>query len=327
MPGPTGTTVRRKDPQVRKRRLKSAFVRPPYPVDVVIDLRRIRENAEAIKRQTNRLLIAVIKSDAYGLGASAAAQALDGVADEFAYFNLEEARQLRRPGIIIGPLSGSSTDHVRCSVRPAVGSIDEARAVRGAQAILNVDTGMRRFGCPPDQIDPIRRICRVDEAFTHTVTVAGARRLRQLCGDRFARLHAAGTSLLHRPAAWLDAVRPGLALYLGAMTISTRLMVVRRLTGPAGYRRFHARYAGVIPCGYASGFGPGVVLVNGRRRRVLEVGMNTAFVEVASVDAAGDPVTLLGKGLTEAGLARAMGCSRHELLCRYSRLGPRRYIR
>ena len=54
--------------------------------------------------------------------------------------------------------------------------------------------------------------------------------------------------------------------------------------------------------------------------------MNTSFVQAGRNDKPGDPVTLLGGRLTEAVVARAIGCSQHEVLCRYARLGPRRYI-
>jgi alanine racemase len=293
---------------------------------VKIDLGRVRANALAIARRTGRAIIAVVKSDAYGLGARAVADALADVVDEFAYFDLSEARAVRRPGLILGPLSGPPDDHAALSVRPAVGSPVEARAVRSVPAALNVDTGMQRFGCPSGQIDPIRRICEAVEAFTHTETVSGARRLQRLCAGKGLRLHAAGTSLLTRPTAWLDAVRPGLGLYVGAMTVTTRLAGIRDLAGPPGYGRSRVRRGGLIIFGYAAGFAPGVVLVNGRRRRVLEVGMNTSFVEVGRNDKPGDRVTLLGGGLTEAIVARAIGCSPHEVLCRYARLGPRQYV-
>ncbi len=309
-----------------ERRAAASPVRNECPVGVEIDLSRVRANAISVADRTGRPVIAVIKSDAYGLGAKAVADCLGDVVEGFAYFSLAEAQPLRRPGLILGPLSGSADAHRKLSVKPAVGSLKEARAVKGLPVALNVDTGMRRFGCAPDQIEPICRTCDVAEAFTHTVTVSGVRQLKRLCGGRVPRLHAAGTALLGRPSAWLDAVRPGLALYQGAMTVTTRLSTVQSLGGPAGYRRFRARRAGVILCGYASGFAPAMVLVNGRVRRVLEVGMNTAFVETGPDDHPGDRVVLLGDGLTEATVAKRIGCSQHEVLCRYARLGPRRYI-
>jgi len=298
---------------------------PHDPIEVRIDLTRVRTNAVAVKRQTGRPLIAVVKSDAYGLGARAVVKALEGVADEFAYFNLDEARAVRKPGLILGPLSGSPAGHAAIGVRPSVGSVAEARLVGRLPVALQVDTGMRWFGCPPDQIDQIRKACVIVEAFTHTMSVSGARMLRRLCEGKVPRLHAAASRLLDQPAAWLDAVRPGLALYRGAVTATTRLAAVRDLDGPAGYRRFRARRAGIILCGYARGFVPGTVLLNGRCRRVLDVGMNTSMIEIGPQDRPGDRVILLGGAMTEDVVAESVGCTPHEVLCRYACLGPRMY--
>lgn len=314
------------DTSTKRRRGSRTTARTDHPVRVVIDLRRIRAGATAIAKRVERPIIPVVKSDAYGLGATRVVEVLSDIAAEFATFTLTEAQTLNRPGIVLGPLSGTADAHAAISVRPAVGSMTEARAVARIPAALNVDTGMQRFGCAADQVDALLAVANVVEAFTHTVTVRGARELQRCCRGKVARLHAAGSALLDKPSTWLDAVRPGLALYLGAMTVTTRLITVRDLDGPAGYRRFRARRAGVIPCGYASGFGPGVVHVNGRRRRVLEVGMNTAFVEAGPRDGVGDEVVLLGGRLTEVIVAKALGCSQHEVLCRFSRLGPREYL-
>ncbi len=294
---------------------------------VVIDLDRIRRNVEDIRHRTERPVIAVIKADAYGLGAVQVAAAIEDLVDEFAYFSLAEARAVQRPGLILGPLSGPIAEHLRLGARPAVGSLSDLDFVGSAPAVLNIDTGMQRFGCRPEEIDEILEAGNITDAFTHTVDAAGARMLWRLCRGKGVRLHAAGTSLLHRKSAYLDAVRPGLAIYLGAMTVSTTLVAIRSLSGAAGYTRFHAKHAGVILCGYAGGFGPGIVRIRGKRRRVLEVGMNTSFVEVGPRDRVGDEVTLLGADLSERDAARALGCSAHEILCRYARTGNRHYVR
>src|SRR5438067_2019491 len=78
------------------------------------------------------------------------------------------------------------------------------------------------------------------------------------------RLHAAATSLLDEPDARLDAVRPGLALYRGAVTAMTRLAEARASNGPIGYTGWHNDGAthGVILAGYSHGLRPGPVLIN-----------------------------------------------------------------
>ena len=140
-------------------------------------------------------------------------------------------------------------------------------------------------------------------------------------------LHAAATSLLDCPEAWLDAVRPGVGLYLGALRVSCQLACARDCTGPIGSTRFAAPRVGVILAGYSNHLQPGPALVNGRPQRILEVGMNTSYVSIDPADKEGDEVVLLGDGLTETALAEHFAVRPHEILCRYSSIGVREYAR
>ena len=63
-------------------------MRSPH-VSVAINLDAVRHAGEQIRVQTGVALIAVIKADAYGLGAERVADTLAAIADEFAYFSLD----------------------------------------------------------------------------------------------------------------------------------------------------------------------------------------------------------------------------------------------
>jgi alanine racemase len=152
-------------------------------------------------------------------------------------------------------------------------------------------------------------------------------RLLDLAGGRGLALHAAGSSLLDEPSARLGAVRPGLALYRGTVRVSARLVEVRDSAGPAGYTGFAVPRHGVILCGYSHGLRVGPCRVNGRPSRVLEVGMQSAFVECAAGDRAGDEVVLLGDGLTEQEAADAWGAGPHTALVQLAASGGRAYAR
>lgn len=110
------------------------------------------------------------------------------------------------------------------------------------------------------------------------------------------------------------------------MRVSARLNAVRDTSGPIGYTGFESPRVGIILAGYSNWVAPGPVLINGRRQRLLEAGMNTSFVSVAPGDRAGDEVVLLGDGLTEAELAAQLRVREHEILCRYCAMGPRAYV-
>lgn len=294
-------------------------------VVVEINLDVVRSNAEQIRRRTGGGLIAVIKSDAYGLGAVRVADALAAVVDEFAYFYVAEAREVGRPGLVTGPADAEPAEFDELRLRPTIMSPADAERYRDIPAALSVDTGMQRFGCEPDDLDRFLRNGRIADVYTHAGAIANVVKLREMVRGR-RPMHAACTALLDEPSTWLDAVRPGLGLYRGAMRVHTPLVQVRAIRGPAGYTGFFHPHVGIILMGYTNHLGPGIVQINGRRQRVLEVGMNSAYVSVDPSDRVGDPVYLLGDGLTEAMAADVLQVREHEVLCRYGAGGVRSYI-
>lgn len=306
---------------------------PSRHVRVLVDLARIARNAQAIRRSTGVALIAIIKADAYGLGADRVAPALADVVDEFAVFSAEEAKTIDlwnrtgKPALAIGPPQWDEAAEYRSHhLRPAVSNVEQARKLKSAFPVLCLDTGQQRFACPIDQADKVLREGDINEAFTHASRIDQVRMFKDALGGKVSRLHAAGSSLLHDPAAWLDAVRPGLALYRGAVRVMARLIETHRGTGPAGYSGFVAPHHGVILAGYSNGLHPGPCLVNGRPSRILEVGMQSAFVQTDPADKVGDEVTLLGDTLTEDAIGTAWNCGPHEALLRLASAGIREYI-
>lgn len=300
---------------------------------VTIDLAVIRAAAEGIAAAVGVPLYAVVKADAYGLGAARVAPALAGVVAAFATFSLAEAetaglwRRTRRPVLALGPPDRAAVgDWRRAHVRPSVGTIDQARVFAALRPALCVDSGMQRFGCSGDEVDALIAAGAGGEAWTHAVRPAQARALVAACAGRGLRLHAAASDLLGVAASRLDAVRPGLALYQGAVAVRTRLHEARDSDGPVGYGGFRCRRHGVILAGYAHGLRPGWCLIGGRRRRLRECGMQSAYVEIGSDDHSGDPVTLLGDGLDLDRVASARGETPHQALLALAGSGVRRYV-
>jgi len=80
-------------------------------VQVAVNLDQVRAAAEAIRARTGVGLIAVIKADAYGLGAPRIADALASVVTDFAYFAVSEAREVGRPGLVLGPPEGDPAEY------------------------------------------------------------------------------------------------------------------------------------------------------------------------------------------------------------------------
>jgi alanine racemase len=226
---------------------------------------------------------------------------------------------------VLGPPGADAAAHRELGLLPTVASRADAMRLRGTPLLLSVDTGMQRFGCAAEEATDILKRGDFRQAFTHAAGPDGAAQLADCCGGRVEMLHAAATSLLDHAPSRLDAVRPGLALYRGALSVTTELAVAHDTSGPIGYTRFVAPRVGVVLAGYSNGLRPGPALVNGRRQRLLEVGMNTSFVSIEAEDRQGDPVVLLGGELAEAELADHFGTREHEILCRYAAMGPREY--
>ncbi|MEZ0266695.1 MAG: alanine racemase [Phycisphaerae bacterium] len=300
-----------------------------------IDLGRVRRNAVEVAARTGVEVWATIKADGYGLGAARVAGALADVVAGFCVFALDEATGIDlwsltgRPAIALGPPTHDAEAYRAAHVWPAVSTPEQASMLRAARPILCVDTGMQRFACPPEWVAEAVRAGGIDEAFTHATRAEQAARLVELMAPfRGIKLHAAASSLLDEPDCRLDAVRPGMALYRGAVRATALLVEARTSRGPIGYTGWTSDSGrhGVIPVGYANGLRPGPCAVNGRRQRIAEVGMQTAYVTLAAGDRAGDEVVVLGDGVTEADVAFAWPATPHQVVLHLASRGVREYV-
>ena len=303
-------------------------------VRVTVNLGQIRANACLIAKSTAVDLIAVVKADAYGLGAAEVVKLIGDVVSGWCVFSPEEAKAVaaiderHKPILVLGPSNDADpTELAAANIHPAVWTVEEAARLRVARPILSVDTGMKRFACPAEKIDAVIAAGNISEAFTHATGEKYVRRLLELVGNKGLRLHAAASALLDETNARLNAVRPGLALYRGAARVSTRLLDLHIGGAPAGYTGFVTPRFGVVLCGYNNGLRRGVCTINNVRRAILEVGMQSAYVETGPDDREGDEVTLLGEGLSEAEVGQASGITPHAALVALSGAGERVYVR
>ena len=302
-------------------------------VSVLVDLRRVRANVLEISNRTGVPVIPVIKADAYGLGAGEVAEAIRDLAGTFCVFRPREVvdanlwERTARPAIAIGPpdLSMTAADYRAIHVRPAVSTVQQATALREADPLVCVDTGQQRFACPVAEVDAVIRAGDCREAFTHATSLEQVGKFRAAVAGKVGRVHAAGSALLGCREAWLDAVRPGLAVYEGAARVSAPLVEVRKTQGPAGYTGFASRFHGVMVAGYSNGLRPGPCVINGGPSRILEVGMQSAFVELRGDEKVGDEVVRLGDSLSEQRVAESWDTTPHEALLRLAGLGERHY--
>ena len=221
---------------------------PPPGVDsfLTIDLGAIRENYRALCTKTpGAEVAAVVKADAYGLGANTVAKSLaDSGCSTFFVATIAEGEALRRTlaDARIAVLNGFGPGGVDLCLQyglvPVLNTLEQVANWREATpaqpAMLHVDTGMSRLGLSPDDVDK----CAADAGSLEGMTIAfvmshlacaedPTNRLnkRQLQAFREAlaklapRIGDAKVTLANSSGTFLgpdfhfDLVRPGAALY------------------------------------------------------------------------------------------------------------------
>ena len=332
-----------------------------------IDLDAVADNLGLIRNIAQRPVIAVVKADAYGHGAVEVSKRLvtEGVSCLAVAFS-EEGVRLRNAGIDAPILvffdKWSTSDFFDYHLIPVIHDVpsavrlseDAKKRGRRLAVHIEIDTGMGRLGLHRDELlEDIITIAGLDGLvveglMSHFSDADMAERsyaekqLRKFAGLREKALPILGKEIVCHIAnsaavlsfkeAYLDAVRPGLALYgyspfsdsvqrsalskvssgfdlRPAMTVRTRILSVRKLHKgtPVSYGRTFVTaresLVAVLPVGYADGYGRilsnnAEVLVGGRRAPVIgRVCMDLMMADVTNVEgvAEGDEVVLIGK--------------------------------
>jgi len=215
---------------------------------ITIDLPQIRANWRALaQRVAPAGCAAVVKADAYGLGAVRIIPALYRAGcRNFFVATIDEARKAQgyTPGATIyvldGILPGSAADIAAIGARPVMTGIEEARSwaalatgdVTAPPAALHVDTGLHRLGIGEAELDSLLAddglVRRLDIALVmshlacadeaghpmNRTQLEAFRRLRAKVPKARASLAASDGLMLGRDYHF-DLVRPGYALYGG----------------------------------------------------------------------------------------------------------------
>jgi alanine racemase len=228
------------------------------PTVARVDLSAIRENFHAIVQFLRTSpptpnppqVIAVVKANAYGHGASQVGLALEQAgAAMLACADIEEGIVLRQAGVrapilIFGALSVSDLEGIfQHDLTPTISTPGAARALQAAAARhgvmlrchLKIDTGMNRLGFRHDNLAytlpdvAASRNLSIDAVYTHFATADDPEHelfteqrtrfdtvVQELPGFGIAATvrHAANSAaMLRDERVWFDYVRPGLLLY------------------------------------------------------------------------------------------------------------------
>jgi alanine racemase len=334
---------------------------PAFGPWLEIDAEALAHNVRTVKRLAGgRPILAVAKNNAYGLGLSVAGPLLDRMSEVrmLAVVRPDEALTLRQAGVkkpilLMGPANEEELielvrlDVVQSPYRdaaPIVLARVAQRAQRPVRVHLYVDTGMHRMGMPVAQaLAWIERLTqtnqvRIEGAFTELTEDAEfdrlqATRLREM--QVAARAKGIGIDMLHAASSdaimagnadtFLDAVRPGLAIYGGcasadltrcadlrpAYRLKTRVIRVDQLAAGEGvsyHRRWIAErptWTATLAVGHVDGYPSGAVkgcevLARGRLFPVIGT-VSASHTIIAQGDErvldVGDEVTLVGPDL------------------------------
>lgn len=215
---------------------------------LTVDLAALQANYRRLVAEgAGTPVAAVVKADAYGLGAERAAPALWQAGARIFFVALpDEALVLRRvlppeaEVYVLGGLfgAGAERDYRAAGIRPVLNSLEEiARWQRIAEAegrplaaCLHVDTGMSRLGLPPEELAVLAaepdRLAGIELAYVISHLACGDWGGDPMNGEQLAafraareRLPAAPASLANSPGSFLgpdfrfDLLRPGAALY------------------------------------------------------------------------------------------------------------------
>ncbi len=359
---------------------------------IEVDPANLRHNvAQVAARVAPRPILAVIKNNGYGLGVANVGRALDSVPaiHGFAVVKLAEALTLREAGVrkpilLMGPFDEAALEEaVAHDIAPMVytpiGDMLERVAKRHGRTIplhVCVDTGIGRVGVPDETAAPLirglalRRSLRIEGVM---MTFAEdpdfdreqLSRFETLCrslvaeGVALGKRHAASSfALFQNEAAFLDMVRPGMALFgcyseapfraLGvldlrpAVSLKARVAYVKRLRAgqSAGYNRAYIAkrdvFVATLPLGHADGL-PRVATKGGRVRiggelypLIATVSASHSIVELGPEPkvAVGDVATFFDAqdGSRPDDLAAACGSSVYDLTMHLNPLLPRRVL-
>ncbi|WP_144764188.1 alanine racemase [Methylobacterium dankookense] len=273
---------------------------------LTIDLAAIAENYRFLRRQAGRATCAaVVKADAYGLGAARVAPTLARAGcRDFFVAHLEEGIALRailgrgpRIAILHGAPAGTETDCLAEDLVPVLNDLEQVAAWRALArrrgevlpAILQVDTGMARFGLPRAGLD--RLLAEPDGLAGLSLGLVMS---HLACADApdhpanadqraaFASLRArlpgvpaslaASSGIFLGPEFQADLVRPGAALYgvnpqpgrpnpmRPVVRLQARILQLRDVAAGDGVGYGHAAVAhrpmrlAVVAAGYADGY-------------------------------------------------------------------------
>lgn len=285
-----------------------------YRVYAGVNLDNIYANMKALSDNTVKgtQMVAVIKTDGYGLGAVPVAKTIDELVSAYAVATIDEALNLRRhhitkPIYILGFIyEHRIQDAILNDVRMSVFSFESAKAIskiatelgKKAYIHIKIDTGMSRIGFMADDksADIIKKIqmlsgIEIEGIFTHFLasdsadkTIANSQLKKFLDfmellkgkGVDIKLIHCSNSAgIIDMPEANLTEVRAGIALY--GMYPSEEVNKEAVILKPALELKSHVVFVKTVPAGTGISYGSTYVTDKETKVATIPVGYGDGY--------------------------------------------------
>ncbi|MCS7196698.1 MAG: alanine racemase [Aquificaceae bacterium] len=324
-----------------------------------IDREKLIENARKLYQFTGKPLIAVVKADAYGVGAPQVTPILEELEEvsALAVACVEEGLELRKAGIkkkilvLGGVLKGEEKAFVEYSLTPVVSHREHLKALEGIDVPIQVkyDTGMGRLGFLEEFIQDQRVegvLSHLSSPLDEDFSLLQIRRFEYLVKNhgRLPYIHIESSAGILYRVPYTTHIRVGLALYgekpfqnypiplRKVLRLKARIISVKTLPAhfPVSYSRTYITdkptKVGVVAFGYADGLMKSLsnkarLYYRGKPLRVLgNITMDMTMVDLTGVEAnVGDWVEVVGEHQSFTDLAKLAGTIPYELMTNLSK--------
>lgn len=216
-----------------------------FNVKAEINLDHIRRNLNYLKSQISSSVkvMAVVKADAYGLGAVEVSRFLESSIFQFGVATIQEAIELRENGIskpvavFAAPTELSAPLYYQHDIQPVISDIEQFSLFENSiDAHIQFNTGMHRFGIAPENLSSVDEVLKNQQQIhpigicSHFATASDPGNafvdhqfniFDSLCEhaafvDENITRHIANTGgTLFYPRTACDMIRPGIGLYGG----------------------------------------------------------------------------------------------------------------
>lgn len=314
-----------------------------------IDLNALAFN---LKRYSSKMICAMVKANAYGLGAEIICPYLNDKVDFFGVSSLNEAMEIKqfvkKPILIASPVD----DLQKCKQFSFHFIVENFDALTQAEKLgildlvhIKIDTGMNRFGFDCEDKKQIKKL----KLFLKNKKIAGIcthfydlndkkvtrkqylsfKKIKSFLGID-CLIHFGGSSVIDYNFEY-DMIRVGLGLYLNDRQVLRVVSQIKKIKevmdGTVGYKGGFVvskpTKIGVIPVGYADGlsrsFSGCRVVINGKEAKIVgQICMDCFFVDVSKISCSvGDEVEVLVDIRKIAGYTRL---SEYEIMTNFNKL-------